>query len=32
MNGLGMMIYQGAIAFQLWTGKEMPIEAVKGVL
>lgn len=28
-NGLGMMLYQGAAAFQLWTGKDMPIDAVK---
>ena len=32
MNGLGMLLYQGAAAFKLWTGKEMPIEAVKEVL
>ena len=32
MNGLGMLLYQGAAAFELWTGKEMPIEAVKQVL
>ena len=29
MNGLGMLLYQGAEAFRLWTGREMPIEAVK---
>ena len=23
-NGLGMLLYQGAAAFTLWTGKEMP--------
>lgn len=28
-NGLGMVLYQGAIAFELWTGHEMPIEYVK---
>ena len=28
-NGLGMVLYQGAIAFKLWTGHEMPIEYVK---
>lgn len=32
LNGLGMMIYQGAAAFKLWTGREMPIDAVKAVL
>ena len=26
MNGLGMMLFQGAAAFKLWTGKDMPIE------
>ncbi len=29
MNGLMMMIWQGAIAFKIWTGKNMPIELVK---
>ena len=32
MNGLGMMLYQGAAAFKLWTGRDMPIAAVKAVL
>ncbi len=32
INGLGMMLYQGAAAFKLWTGKDMPIEAVKAAL
>lgn len=32
LNGLGMMLYQGAEAFRLWTGYEMPIDAVKAVL
>lgn len=32
VNGLGMMIYQGAAAFKLWTGKDMPIDAVKEAL
>lgn len=31
-NGLGMMLYQGAEAFKLITGEEMPIEHVKEVL
>lgn len=31
-NGLGMMIYQGAAAFKLWTGRDMPVEAVKKAL
>lgn len=29
MNGKYMLLYQGAAAFKIWTGKEMPIELVK---
>ncbi|MBR5637624.1 MAG: shikimate dehydrogenase [Pseudobutyrivibrio sp.] len=32
MNGLGMMLFQGAAGFKLWTGKDMPIEHMKEVL
>ncbi len=32
MNGLGMMLFQGAASFKLWTGKDMPIEHMKEVL
>ena len=32
LNGLGMMLFQGAAAFKLFTGKEMPIEYMKEVL
>lgn len=32
MNGLGMMLFQGAAAFKLWTGKDMPIEHMKELL
>ena len=32
INGLGMMLYQGAVAFELWTGKEMPIDYMKDIL
>jgi shikimate dehydrogenase len=32
MNGLGMMLFQGAAAFKLWTGQDMPIEHMKQVL
>lgn len=28
-NGLNMLLYQGAEAFKLWTGKEMPVELIK---
>lgn len=29
LNGLGMMLWQGAKAFEIWTGQEMPVEYVK---
>lgn len=32
MNGLGMMLFQGAAAFKLWTGEDMPIEYMKEML
>lgn len=32
MNGMGMMLFQGAAAFELWTGKKMPIEHMKETL
>ena len=32
INGLGMMLWQGARAFEIWTGKEMPVEHVKNIL
>ena len=32
MNGLGMMLFQGSAAFELWTGEPMPIELMKEVL
>lgn len=28
-NGLYMLLYQGAAAFELWTGEKMPTEAIK---
>jgi shikimate dehydrogenase len=28
-NGLYMLLYQGAEAFRLWTGQEMPVSAIK---
>ena len=28
INGLGMLLYQAAEAFQLWTGKEMPTDEI----
>lgn len=32
MNGLGMMLFQGSAAFELWTGQPMPIAYMKDVL
>jgi shikimate dehydrogenase len=29
MNGLGMLLYQAAVSFHLWTGRKMPISAVE---
>lgn len=29
LNGLGMVLWQGAKAFEIWTGQEMPVEYVK---
>lgn len=28
-NGLGMLLYQGANAFSIWTGKEAPVEVMR---
>lgn len=32
INGLGMMLYQGAAAFKLFTGEEMPVDYIKDLL
>jgi shikimate dehydrogenase len=32
MNGLGMMLFQGSAAFEMWTGQSMPIEYMKDIL
>ncbi|SNR80261.1 shikimate dehydrogenase [Desulfurobacterium atlanticum] len=32
INGLGMLIHQGARAFKIWTGKEAPVEVMRKVL
>lgn len=29
MNGEGMIVYQGAVSFEYWTGQKMPINSVK---
>jgi len=32
VNGLGMLIHQGAVAFEIWTGREAPVERMREVL
>ena len=32
VDGLGMLVYQGAIAFEQWTGKKAPLEVMKNAL
>ena len=32
INGLGMMLWQGALAYKLFTGEDMPIEEVKKIM
>lgn len=32
MNGEGMILYQGAVSFEYWTNKKMPIQEVKKAL
>ena len=32
INGEGMLLFQGAAAFKLWTGQDMPVDHVKDVL
>lgn len=29
-NGMYMLLYQGEAAFRIWTGQDMPIEAIRG--
>lgn len=31
-NGLGMLLYQGAAAFELWTGQKAPVEVMRKAL
>ena len=31
-SGLGMLLYQGADAFSIWTGRDAPVEAMREVL
>ena len=32
LDGLGMLVYQGAIAFKLWTGEDAPVDVMRGAL
>lgn len=32
VNGLGMLLHQGAEAFTIWTGREAPVEAMRSAL
>jgi shikimate dehydrogenase len=32
LDGLGMLVYQGAIGFKLWTGLDAPLDAMKNAL
>jgi shikimate dehydrogenase len=31
IDGLGMLVYQGAFAFKMWTGQPAPVEAMRQV-
>ncbi len=32
LDGLGMLVYQGAIAFKMWTGKDAPVDVMRNAL
>lgn len=32
LDGLGMLVYQGAIAFKMWTGEDAPVDVMRGAL
>ncbi|WP_204700234.1 shikimate dehydrogenase [Halanaerobacter jeridensis] len=32
VSGLGMLLYQGVIAFEIWTGEEAPVEVMRTAL
>ncbi len=32
LSGLGMLLYQGVIAFEIWTGKKAPVQIMKNAL
>jgi shikimate dehydrogenase len=31
-NGLSMLLHQGALAFELWTGKTSPLDSMRKAL
>jgi shikimate dehydrogenase len=32
VNGLGMLLYQGTRAFEIWTGQPAPVEVMRAAL
>ena len=32
INGIGMLLYQGALSFKLWTNKKMPVDYIKEII
>jgi shikimate dehydrogenase len=32
INGLSMLLYQGAAQFEAWTGREAPVEVMRAAL
>ena len=32
MHGLSMLLYQGTLAFELWTGRDAPVEVMRKTL
>lgn len=32
INGIGMLLYQGALSFELWTDKKMPVDYIKEII
>jgi len=32
LDGLGMLVYQGAIAFKMWTGEDAPVDVMRSAL
>jgi shikimate dehydrogenase len=32
MNGVGMLLHQGTLAFRIWTGQEAPLSVMRAAL